>query len=109
MIEISKSAYHRENKSFKDDDTFDDSSNFFSVKSIRVLWEDNRESFMHTFINTTQVRKLEEERAKSKWHHLMLASVSHEFRTPINAFVNSLNLIDFLVKELESNINSCKG
>ena len=109
MIEINKDSRNREVRFEKDDETFEESSNYFNVKSIRVLWENNKESFMHAFINTTQIRKLEEERAKSKWHHLMLASVSHEFRTPINAFVNSLSLIDYLLKEMIVNILPCKS
>ena len=111
MIEINRSSHNREEIFGKDDETFEESSNYFNVKSIKVMWENNKESFMHAFINTTQIRKLEEERAKSKWHHLILASVSHEFRTPINAFVNALNLIDFLIKEMITNLlpwKTCK-
>ena len=48
-----------------------------------------------------RLNKLEEIRAKNKCQQIMMASVSHEFRTPLNAFSNSLNLIEFVVKDLK--------
>ena len=73
----------------------------FNVKTIQVLWVNNPSSFMHVFINTTQVRKLEEMKAKNKWQKLMFASASHEFRTPLNAFVNSLQIIDMTIESFK--------
>ena len=67
----------------------------FNVKSIKVSWDNIDESFMHVFINTTQVKKLELERANRRYQHMMFASLSHELRTPLNAFANSLYLIKF--------------
>ena len=69
--------------------------NFFNIKSIKVNWENNKESFMHVFINITEVKKLEEERANREYQHMMFSSLSHELRTPLNAFSNSLSLIQF--------------
>ena len=66
---------------------------FFNVKTIKVSRDKNNQSFMHVFINTTQVKKLEEERANREYQHMMFASLSHELRTPLNAFSNSLNLV----------------
>ena len=77
----------------------------FSVKSIKVNWENNKESFMHVFINTTQVKKLEEERANREYQHMMFASLSHELRTPLNAFSNSLNLIQYTFDEIKSKLD----
>ena len=59
---------------------------------------------MHIFVDTTSIKKLEEEKAKSSCQNIMLASVSHEFRTPLNAFDNSLQLIKLKLEELMSNI-----
>ena len=75
---------------------------FFNVKSVKVTWKNNEDSFMHVFINTTQVKKLEEERANREYQHMMFASLSHELRTPLNAFSNSLNLIQFTFDEIKS-------
>ena len=75
---------------------------FFIVKSIKVNWKNNEDSFMHVFINTTQVKKLEEERANREHQHMMFASLSHELRTPLNAFSNSLNLIQYTFDEIKS-------
>ena len=60
---------------------------------------------MHVFINTTQVKKLEQERANRQYQHMMFASLSHELRTPINAFSNSLYLIRFTFDEIIAHID----
>lgn len=49
--------------------------------------------FMHMFIDTTQISQLEEMRAQNKYQKQMLANVSHEFRTPLNAIMMSLILL----------------
>ena len=79
----------------------------FNVKSIKVNWEGKEDSFMHVFINTTQVKKLEEERANREYQHMMFASLSHELRTPLNAFSNSLILIRFTFNEIKSSFEKC--
>ena len=82
----------------------DNKCQVFNVKTIQVLWANNPSSFMHVFINTTQVRKLEEMKAKNKWQKLMFASASHEFRTPLNAFVNSLQIIDMTIESFKQKL-----
>jgi signal transduction histidine kinase len=67
---------------------------------MKVTWEKNPSSFMHLLVDTTDVRVLEEEKAKVKCQNIMLASVSHEFRTPLNAFDNSLQLIKMNLDQL---------
>ena len=62
-------------------------------------------SFMHVFINTTEVKKLENEKAKRQFQQVMFASLSHELRTPLNAFSNSLNLIQFTFNEIKKKID----
>jgi len=51
-------------------------------------------SYMHVFINTTHIKKYENEKAVNELLHLMFSSVSHEFRTPLNAFTNALSMIE---------------
>ena len=68
-------------------------------------WEDNDEdSFMHVFINTTQIQKLEQIKATNRCQKIMFSSVSHEFRTPLNAFFNSLELIGTNVGQIKSTL-----
>lgn len=55
---------------------------------------------MHMFINTNDIKKLEKQKAINKCQHIMLSSVSHEFRTPINAFSNSLELLKLSFEKL---------
>jgi signal transduction histidine kinase len=49
---------------------------------------------MHVFIDTTGIIKLEEAKSNIKLQKIMFASASHEFRTPLNAIMNSFKLIE---------------
>lgn len=94
---------------FNTDQIFEDTSDestrkFYTVKSLKVTWDKNEESFMHIFIDTTNVRKLEEEKTKNRLQKLMFSSISHEFRTPLNAFDNSLYLIQSKFDDLLTDI-----
>lgn len=64
----------------------------FNVKTTKVIWN-NKHSYMHVFIDTTNVRRLETAKVKHSLQHKLFASASHEFRTPLNAFSNALNLM----------------
>lgn len=48
---------------------------------------------MQMFIETTKITMLEEAKAQSNYQRQMLANVSHEFRTPLNAMVLSLHMM----------------
>ena len=50
-------------------------------------------SFLHVFVNVSSIKRFEKERATNKCLHIMFASISHEFRTPLNAFMNAVDLI----------------
>ena len=73
----------------------------FSIKSVRVRWN-NCDSYLHVLVNTTQIKKLERERANRECQQIMLASLSHDMRTPLNAFTNSLQLVKMILTEFES-------
>ncbi|CAI2386717.1 unnamed protein product [Moneuplotes crassus] len=77
---------------------------YYTVKTMNVLWNHNTHSYMHIFVDSTHVKKLEEEQAKSSCQKVMFASVSHEFRTPLNAFENSLSLIKFHYDQVLSEV-----
>jgi signal transduction histidine kinase len=49
--------------------------------------------FMHVFTDTTNILKLEEAKRNIKCHKILFASSSHEFRTPLNAIINSFKFI----------------
>ena len=84
----------------KNKDNEDNSNSiFYNVKTLLAKWEDNDNSFIHVFVNTTAIKKYEMEKSRNEVMQLMFSSVSHEFRTPINAFTNSISFI-------ESNYNS---
>ena len=65
----------------------------FHVKSLNVEWEGSS-SFMHVFIETTNIVNLEKAKNNIKCQKIMFASASHEFRTPLNAIMNSYQFID---------------
>ena len=78
---------------------------YFNVKSTKVNWSNDKDSYMHVFVNTTQVKKLEKERANREYQQIMFASLSHELRTPLNAFSNSLCLVQLTFDEIKSQID----
>ena len=49
---------------------------------------------MHVFIDTTDILRLEDANNRIKLQKIMFASVSHEFRTPLNAILNSYDFVD---------------
>ena len=61
---------------------------------MQVDWNNNSNSYIHVFVNTTALKHFETEKARNECLQLMFSSVSHEFRTPINAFSNSMLLIE---------------
>lgn len=60
---------------------------------------------MHVFVNSTEIRKLEREKAVNKCQQLMFTCVSHEFRTPLNAFSNSLKLVEFTIQDFKAKLS----
>lgn len=64
----------------------------FNIKSVEVDWNGNP-SFMHVFIDMTDIMKLEQAQSNIKLQKIMFASVSHEFRTPLNSIINSFSIL----------------
>ena len=90
-IEIEKRReFEDEKQSGSDVET---SKQTFHVKSLNVEWEGSS-SFMHVFIETTNIVKLEKAKNNIKCQKIMFASASHEFRTPLNAIMNSYQFIN---------------
>ena len=67
---------------------------YYNLKTMSVKWENNANSFIHVFDNITSIKQVEMEKARNQCLQLMFSSISHEFRTPINAFSNSMQLIE---------------
>ena len=94
-IEIEKKREFEDEK-LSESDAETSKKNFeknFHVKSLNVEWEGSS-SFMHVFIETTNIVKLEKAKNNIKCQKIMFASASHEFRTPLNAIMNSYQFID---------------
>jgi signal transduction histidine kinase len=68
---------------------------FYTLTTVKVNWVASMNSYMHVFIDTTDIHKLEKAKVTNKCMHIMFSSISHELRTPINAFVNANEMIKF--------------
>lgn len=77
-------------------------TSYYMVKSMRVKWNKQHNSFMHLFIDTGSIKNLEKQKAINKCQHIMLSSISHEFRTPMNAFSNALELLKITFEKINS-------
>ena len=75
---------------------------YFNLKTVKVHWEDYNTSFMHVFINMTHTKKYETEKSTNELLQLTFSNVSHEFRTPLNAFTNALAILEENNKEVEN-------
>lgn len=72
-----------------DNESENDSSEcIYKIKAINVDWE-GVPSCMHVFIDNSDIVKLQEAKTNLKCQKIMFSSASHEFRTPLNAIVNS--------------------
>ena len=89
----------------EEDNTVDVNSikRIYNVKSMKVEWED-QPCYMHVFVDTTDIVKLEEATNNIRWQKLMFASASHEFRTPLNAITNSYSLIGSSFDEIDRDL-----
>ncbi|CAI2382403.1 unnamed protein product [Moneuplotes crassus] len=69
----------------------------FVIKTRKVHTNDPNDPYtsmyLHILSDTTQITQLEEQKAQNKYQRQMLANVSHEFRTPLNAMTLSLALL----------------
>ena len=95
VIEIEMNNMEHSKSEEDKDDTSDAEipKQTFHVKSLKVEWEGSS-SFMHVFIETTNIVNLERAKNNIKCQNIMFASASHEFRTPLNAIMNSYQFID---------------
>lgn len=51
----------------------------FDIKTLKVTWEGSINSYLHVFVDTTNIRKLEEAKNSIKCQKIMFSSLSHEF------------------------------
>ncbi|CAI2382741.1 unnamed protein product [Moneuplotes crassus] len=70
----------------------------FNIKSLKIEWK-GVPSVMHVFIDTTDIINLEQAKNRIKMQKIMFASASHEFRTPLNAIINSFEIIKSSLQE----------
>jgi len=77
------------------------SDNTYSIKTLKVQWE-GKSWWMHVLIDTSIIIKFEEAKNNIKCQQIMFASASHEFRTPLNAIMNSHHILKTHVDNIES-------
>eukprot|EP00826_Nyctotherus_ovalis_P021769 TRINITY_DN17092_c0_g1_i13.p1 TRINITY_DN17092_c0_g1~~TRINITY_DN17092_c0_g1_i13.p1 ORF type:complete len:405 (+),score=114.40 TRINITY_DN17092_c0_g1_i13:223-1437(+) len=72
------------------------------IKVNKVIF-DNREAKIISLIDCSSVQRLEQVQTECKYKTIMISSISHELRTPVNAILGTLELVGrFVPKE------SCK-
>jgi PAS domain-containing protein len=79
-----------------------ESEEVYNIRSVKIKWNDSEDAYLHAFSNITYLKLLEKEKITNKLMHIMLSSVSHEFRTPLNSFSNALFVIELNQKALLS-------
>jgi len=62
------------------------------MQTQELTWLDQR-AFIRLFIDNTEVQTKEENRARDKYINVLLATVCHDFRTPINTVQSNLRRI----------------
>jgi signal transduction histidine kinase len=91
------------------DESSDDEKHFiFTIKIMKVEW-DGRKCFMNVFSDNTAILKLERATNNIRMQKVMFTSVSHEFRTPLNAIINSFGFIKSSFESLPEEIKSIIG
>jgi hypothetical protein len=78
----------------------------FSIKTLKICWDGEKDVYMHVFIDNTNVTQLIEAKNDIKLQKIMFTSASHEFRTPLNAILNSYDFIHDTLANLFTNLNS---
>lgn len=77
----------------------------FSIKIMKVEWE-GRKCFLNVFSDNTSILKLEKAKTSIKQQKTMFASASHEFRTPLNAIINSFGFIERSIETLSNDVKN---
>jgi hypothetical protein len=93
---------------YSEDNKGSDEPKFYTLKTLKVTWSSSSHAFMHVFISTASIHKLESAKATNKCMHIMYSSISHELRTPINAFVNAIEMIKFSSDAIKAKIRDDK-
>lgn len=93
----------------------------YTVKTREIKWQSDINidesvektlSFLHIFIDNTVNEKLKHEKTLREYQRMMLSSVAHEFRNPLNAIKGNLMLIEMnqdprIEKFVRVSKNSC--
>lgn len=74
------------------------------IKTIKLKWVGQSDAYLHVFHDITCLKQYEKEKAINKCLHIMFSSVSHEFRTPLNAFSNAISLLESNIKWITESV-----
>lgn len=86
----------------------DEQTRYYVVKTKKIEFNDiyidsagtDSSTFLHIFTDRTTLEQLKTEKANRDYQRLMLFSVAHEFRNPLNSISGSLELIELVaIKE----------
>ncbi|CAI2385935.1 unnamed protein product [Moneuplotes crassus] len=83
----------------------EDIDQVYTIKCIKVEWA-SMPCFMNVFIDNTDIVRLEKANNNIKYQKMMFASASHEFRTPLNAIMNSYGFLQQIHEQVFTLVSS---
>ena len=80
---------------------------YYTVKTMKIdlvegylrKYSSQNKTYIHIFKDITSHEKLKAEKDYRQYQTLMLSSVAHEFRNPLNSVSGNLELINLVTKE----------
>ena len=59
-----------------------------------MIGGENRAAVLHLLVNVTAAHELTLAKASNRYQRIMIGSITHEFRTPLNSSINALELLE---------------
>lgn len=96
FLQVSKQPFKEKLLSF--DNRKDEEDKYFDVKIKKILWQ-NEECFMIIFSDITSIISLSKFKDIDIYKNRLLATVSHDLRTPINGMLGMIETVSSDLKE----------
>lgn len=71
----------------------------YRITKKRISWDGDKDCFLHVFSNITSLLELERDKASVKFEKLMLSTISHEYRTPLNSIQGQTEIIAYGIEQ----------
>ena len=103
QLDFHQIAVHSKNsKNTHQQDGFSDRN--FTIKFLKIIWE-KKQSVLIIINDVTDLNKLKELQTLDNYKNQLLATVSHDLRTPLNGMVGLIEIVLLNVKEKQDKKN----